>query len=74
MNPQLNRKRIFCIAYHYFILVYSMLLSWLVGNNVIQSVTVLISVAIIFLVYISFSNTLEFALSTRKIKRKRKWK
>ena len=72
MNPQLNLKRVFCIAYHYFILAYSMLIFWLVGNEVIQSFTVLISVFIIILVYNSFATTLEFAISTRK--RKRKWK
>lgn len=72
MNPQLNLKRILCIAYHHFILAYSMLLFALVGNEVIQSFTVLISVVIIFIVYISFSGNLEFALSARE--RKRKWK
>ena len=70
MNPQLNLKRILCIAYHHFILAYSMLLFALVGNKVIQSFTVLISVFIIILVYNSFATTLEFAISTRK----RKWK
>ena len=74
MNPQLKLKRILCIAYHHFILAYSMLLFALVGNEVIQSFTVLISVVIIFIVYISFSGNLEFALSARKRKRKRKWK
>ncbi|AJA44936.1 hypothetical protein C7375_1207 [Frischella perrara] len=74
MNPELNLKRVFCIAYHYFILAYSMLIFWLVGNEVIQSFTVLISVFIIILVYNSFATTLEFAISTRKRKRKRKWK
>ena len=78
MNPQLNLKRVFCIAYYYFILAYSMLLFELVGNEVIQSFTVLISVVIIFIVYISFSGNLEFAISPRerkrKRKRKRKWK
>lgn len=74
MNPQLNLKRILCIAYHHFILAYSMLLFALVGNEVIQSFTVLISVVIIFIVYISFSGNLEFALSARERKRKRKWK
>ena len=74
MNPQLNLKRVLCIAYHYFILAYSMLLFSLVGDEIIQSFTVLISVVIIFIVYISFSGNLEFALSTRKRKRKRKWK
>lgn len=74
MNPQLNLKRILCIAYHHFILAYSMLLFALVGNEVIQSFTVLISVVIIFIVYISFSGNLEFASSARERKRKRKWK
>ena len=74
MNPELNLKRILCIAYHHFILAYSMLLFALVGNEVIQSFTVLISVVIIFIVYISFSGNLEFALSVRERKRKRKWK
>ena len=70
MNPELNLKRVFCIAYHYFILGYSMLLFELVGNEVIQSFTVLISVVIIFIVYISFPGNLEFAISPREIKRK----
>lgn len=74
MNPELNLKRVFCIAYHYFILGYSMLLFSLVGTKVIQSFTVLISVFIIILVYNSFATTLEFAISPRKRKRKRKWK
>ena len=74
MNPRLNRKRIFCVVYHYIIIAYSGLLYALLGAKVIQSLTVLFSVVIIFLVYNSFRSNLEFALSTRKIKRKRKWK
>ena len=72
MNPRLNRKRIFGIIYHHIILAYSGLLFSLVGAEVIQSFTVLISVVIIFFVFNSYRSNLEFALSARK--RKRKWK
>ena len=72
-NHSLNLKRIFYVIYCYFIMAYSVFLILLIKNEIIMSISVLISVVIILVINVFFSGSLEFAVNSNR-KKKRKWK
>lgn len=65
-SKSLNRKRVYCIIYNYFVLAYTALIYMLMQDGVIKSMAILISVVCILFLYLAFTISLEFAVSRKK--------
>ena len=69
-NQSLNRKRVCSIIYCYFILAYSGFMFMLMQDKIITNMIIFVSVIVIIIIYISFSSYLEFAIVSKKNKKK----
>ena len=65
-SKSLNRKRVYCIMYNYFVLAYTAFIYMLMQNGVIKSMAILISVVCILFLYLALTTSLEFAVSRKK--------
>ena len=65
-SKSLNRKRVYCIIYNYFVLAYTALIYMLMQDGVIKSMAILISVVCILFLYLALTTSLEFAVSRKK--------
>ena len=68
-NKSLNRKRIYCIIYNYFVLAYTAFIYMLIQNGVIKSIAILISVVCILVLYAALTTSMEFFVNRRKKKK-----
>lgn len=65
-SKSLNRKRVYCIIYNYFVLAYTLYIFMLGKKGVIESIAILISTICILFLYLALTTSLEFAVSRKK--------
>ena len=68
-SKSLNRKRVYCIIYNYFVLAYTAFIYMLIQNGVIKSIAILISVVCILVLYAALTTSMEFFVNRRKKKK-----